>query len=215
MKALIGRKVGMTHIFDPEGVATAVTVLEVGPCVVTQLRMPEKDGYAAVQLGFGESKRLNKSEEGHRKAAHASSRHLREVRLDASDLEGLKVGDSLDVTLFSEGETVQVVGTSKGKGFAGTIKRHNFSRGPMTHGSRNQRRPGSIGAGYPQHVMKGMKMAGRMGSDRTTVKNLKIVGVDEGRNALLISGAVPGPKRGLVMVEAPGNFSARAAEEQS
>lgn len=215
MKALIGRKVGMTHIFDPEGVAIPVTVLEVGPCVITQLRMPEKDGYAAVQLGFGESKRLNKSQEGHRKAAQASSRHLREVRQGEADLEGLKVGDSFDVTLFSEGETVQVVGTSKGKGFAGTIKRHNFSRGPMTHGSRNQRRPGSIGAGYPQHVMKGMKMAGRMGSERTTVKNLKVVAVDEGRNALLISGAVPGPKRGLVMVEAPGNFSARVAEEQS
>jgi large subunit ribosomal protein L3 len=202
VKALIGRKAGMTHIYDEAGISIPVTVLEVGPCRVTQIRTKETDGYTAIQLGWGEAKRLKKAEAGHQKAAKAASRHLREVRVQEGELDGVKVGDDFNVTLFSEGDLVRVIGTSKGKGFAGTIKRHNFSRGPMTHGSRNQRRPGSIGAGYPQHVIKGMKMAGRMGSERTTTKNLKVVGVDKERGALLVRGAVPGPKKGLVMVQA-------------
>lgn len=199
MKALIGTKLGMTQLFDDAGNAARVTLVQAGPCVVTQVKTQERDGYAAVQLGFGKAKNLGKTRTGHLKASGSDAKTLREIRLgDAADTPA--VGDQLTVAVFEAGDAVQVTGTSKGKGFAGTIKRHNFSRGPKTHGSHNYRAPGSIGSGYPEHVFKGMKMAGRMGHERVTVKGLKVFIVDEKTGVLAISGAVPGPKRGLVIV---------------
>lgn len=189
----------MTQIFDEGGAAVPVTVIEAGPCTVTQVKTADKDGYEAVQVGFGVSKRLGKSQVGHQKAAKVSARHLREFRLDTADAD-LKVGAKLEVNSFEVGDKVQVTATSKGKGFAGTIKRHNFHRGPKTHGSHNYRAPGSIGAGYPEHVFKGMKMAGQMGNSQVTTKNLKVALVDADRNLLAVRGAVPGPRKGLVIV---------------
>lgn len=200
MKALLAKKIGMTQVFDADGVMNQVTVLAAGPCVVTQLKTIEKDGYAAVQLGYGEAKKVAKPQAGHLKPAKAKSRYLAEVRLDqgASDLS---VGAVVDASVFEAADKVEVSGISKGKGFAGTIKRHNFSRGPKTHGSRNYRAPGSIGAGYPQHVFRGQKMAGQMGHERVTVKNLKVVSVDVPNNLITVRGAVPGPKQSLVMIK--------------
>jgi large subunit ribosomal protein L3 len=208
MKALLATKPGMTQLFDEKGRLNSVTLLEAGPCVVTQIKDETTDGYTAVQLGFGTSKNIAKPQQGHMKKAEASSRHLVEFRsqvdqADAGDSAetSLTVGDKLVADIFSVGDMVQVVGTSKGKGFAGTIKRHNFARGPKTHGSHNYRAPGSIGAGYPQHVFKGQKMAGRMGHDTVTVKNLMVVMVDAEKNLIGVRGAVPGPKKGLVRVQ--------------
>lgn len=189
----------MTQIFDDEGRLQPVTVLQAGPCVVTQLKTVDNDGYTAAQIGFGEAKKPGKAIQGHLKASGSKARHLVEVRTDAD--EQLQVGDELKVELFEAGEAVQVTGVSKGKGFAGTIKRHNFHRGPKTHGSHNYRAPGSIGAGYPQHVFKGIKMAGRMGHDRVTVKNLKVTLVDTEQNLIAVKGAVPGPNKGLVLIK--------------
>lgn len=197
MKALLGRKVGMTQIFNPDGTSTPVTLLEAGPCQVTFLRTPERDGYSAVQIGFGHSKKPTKSEAGHLKASKAQHRYLREFRAETE----LSVGDRLDASQFEVGDKVAVTATSKGKGFAGTIKRHNFHRGPMTHGSRNKRRPGSIGSMYPQKIFKGKKMAGRMGNERVTTKNLKVCSVDADSNLLAINGAIPGRKGTLVMIK--------------
>jgi large subunit ribosomal protein L3 len=216
MKALLGRKLGMTQLFNADGSVARVTLIQAGPCVVTQVKTAETDGYNAVQIGFGEAKHQPKPQAGHLKAAGANSRDLREVRIKdipaghpetkaraaaATEALALEIGAKLDVTAFEAGDAVQVTATSKGKGFAGTIKRHNFSRGPKTHGSHNYRAPGSIGSGYPEHVFKGMRMAGHMGHDQVTVTGLKVVVVDAEHNVLAISGAVPGPKRGLVMVQ--------------
>jgi large subunit ribosomal protein L3 len=216
MKALIGTKVGMTQIFDESGNVVRGTVVAAGPCVVTQVKTKTTDGYNAIQLGYGEAKRQTNPLVGHLKKSGANSRVLKEVRLNDVEASeptavaeteaikealGLEVGTSIDVSVFEAGETIQVTGVSKGKGFAGTIKRHNFSRGPKTHGSHNYRAHGSIGSMFPQHVFKGMKMAGRMGSDQVTVKNLKIVSVDQANNLVVVSGAVPGPKRGTVMIK--------------
>jgi len=198
VKALIGRKVGMTQIFNEEGNVQRITVIEATPNVVTQLKTIEKDGYSAVQLGFGTAKKAAKPQAGHMKASGIMSSVLREIRLD--DAGDLNVGAKLDVNTFELGDSVQITGTSKGKGFAGTIKRHNFHRGPKTHGSHNYRAPGSIGAGYPEHVFKGMRMAGRMGGDQVTVKGAKIALVDAERNLIGITGAVPGPRKGIVIV---------------
>ena len=198
MKSLIGRKVGMTQIFKEEGNVQRITVIEATPNVVTQLKTIEKDGYSAVQLGFGTAKKAAKPQAGHMKASGSMSSVLREIRLD--DAGDLSVGAKLDVNTFELGDSVQITGTSKGKGFAGTIKRHNFHRGPKTHGSHNYRAPGSIGAGYPEHVFKGMRMAGRMGGDQVTVKGAKIALVDAERNLIGITGAVPGPRKGIVIV---------------
>jgi large subunit ribosomal protein L3 len=215
MKALLGRKLGMTQLFDADGNVARVTLIQAGPCVVTQIKTVETDGYNAVQLGFGEAKHQPKPQSGHLKAAGANSRDMREIRIKdveaghpdakareaaAAEALALEVGTQLDVTTFEVGDKIQVTGTSKGKGFAGTIKRHNFSRGPKTHGSHNYRAPGSIGSGYPEHVFKGMRMAGRMGHDQVTTTGLKVVVVDAGLGVLAVSGAVPGPKRGLVVV---------------
>jgi large subunit ribosomal protein L3 len=212
MQALLGRKLGMTQLFDENGNVARVTIVEAGPCVVTQLKTDERDGYQAVQIGFGVAKKPAKPQVGHATHGKVTPKVMREIRLKAApqtaeaateapaEAPALKVGSTLNVEQFAIGDAVEVVGTSKGKGFAGTVKRHNFSTGPKTHGSHNYRAPGSIGAGYPQHVMKGMRMAGRMGGARTTTKGLKIVHIDTANNLLAISGSVPGPRQGVVMI---------------
>jgi large subunit ribosomal protein L3 len=204
-KGIIGRKLGMTQLFDQEsGVVTAVTVIEAGPCPVVAVRTQEADGYTAVQLAFGKVKerKLSKPEIGHLKHAGAEPhRHLVEIR----DAEGFAVGDTVTVEAFEAGEKVKVSGRSKGKGFAGTIKRHNFGRGPVTHGSHNVRAPGSIGASAtPARVRKGIKMAGHMGDQRVTQRGLKVAEVDAERNLLLIAGAVPGSVGGIVEIRTDG-----------
>jgi large subunit ribosomal protein L3 len=215
MKALLGTKLGMTQLFNEDGTVARVTLIQAGPCVVTQVKTTERDGYNAVQIGYGEAKHQAKPQAGHLKAAGSNARVMREIRIHdvqpghpqakahqaaADEALALEIGAQIPVTTFEAGDEVQVTGTSKGKGFAGTIKRHNFSRGPKTHGSRNYREPGSIGSGYPEHVFKGMRMAGRMGHDQVTVTGLKVVVVDEKLGVIGVSGAVPGPKKGLVMV---------------
>jgi len=201
VKGIIGTKLGMTQIFDQEsGKVTPVTVVEAGPCPVVQVKTPETDGYTAVQLAFGavKEKRITKPEAGHlKKAGQGPHRHLVEIR----DAEGLAVGDSVTVEAFEPGERIKVSGRSKGKGFAGTIKRHNFSRGPVSHGSHNVRKPGSIGASAtPSRVFKGMRMSGHMGDERVTQRGLRVAEVDAERNLLLIAGAVPGSVGGVVEI---------------
>ncbi len=202
MKGLIGRKVGMTQIYNEKGKATPATVILAGPCVVTQIRTPEKEGYQSVQLGFEEttSKRISGGELGHlTKKQLSPMRHLREFRIKKVEVA---VGDTLKVDVFAVGEAVDVIGTSKGKGFAGAMKRHNFSGGSRTHGqSDRQRSPGSRGAGTsPGHVFKGSRGPGHMGNARVTSQNLKVVLIDPERNLIAVSGAVPGPKGGLVII---------------
>lgn len=198
MKALIGTKIGMTQLFGQDGQVERVTLVQAGPNTVTQIKTADKDGYAAVQLGSGTAKHQPKPQQGHLKESGANSRTLREFRVDGQ--AELEIGATIDVTAFEIGDQVQVTGTSKGKGFAGTIKRHNFKRGPKTHGSHNYRAPGSIGSMYPEHVFKGIRMAGQMGGDRVTVKNLKVVAVDSAQNVIALRGAVPGPKKGTVII---------------
>ena len=202
LKGLIGKKIGMTKIFDEQGVAQPVTIIEAGPCFVTQVRNPEKDGYTAIQLGFGEvhPKRLTAGELGHLNSnGLAPMKFLREFR----SKESANVGDKLTVEVFSVGERVDVVGTSKGKGFAGGVKRHHFAGGKKTHGQSDRHRaPGSRSSGTtPGRVYKGSRGAGHMGTDRVTVQALKIVMVDTERNLLGIKGAVPGGKGGLVLIK--------------
>jgi len=195
---VIGRKVGMTSVFQEDGTMVPVSVVEIEPNTVTALRTPERDGYTAVQLGAGTAKRLTKPRAGQLKGL-PQVKHTREFRLD--DVSDYTIGQTLDVSLFADGEEVDVTGVSKGKGFAGTIKRHGFKRGPETHGSDSHRQPGSIGAGtYPGKVFKGTSMAGRMGNDRVTVQKLTIVRSDAARNLLLIKGAVPGARNGMIIV---------------
>lgn len=200
IKGMVGRKLGMTQIFDESGVVHPVTVIECGPNVVTQIRTVEKDGYEAIQLGFGLSKRLNEPEKGHRKASGFLSATLREVRAD--DVAEFEVGQQIKVDAFTEGELIDVTGISKGRGFQGGVKRHGFRGGPKTHGQSDRlRAPGSIGASAtPGRVLKGMKMAGHMGNARVTIENLKVLRVDTERNLLLVQGSVPGPNKGIVMV---------------
>ena len=192
----------MTQVWDEEDNVVPVTVIQAGPCVVSQVKSEATDGYDAVQIGFGDIKasRVNKPMKGHfAKAGVEPMRYLREVRVDnAADH---KVGDVVSVADFEGVKNVDVTGTSKGKGFQGTIKRWNFACGPITHGSRNQRRPGSIGqCAYPARVRKGLHMAGHMGHERVTVKNLKLVRIDPEQNLMLVKGAVPGPKNALVQI---------------
>ena len=200
IQGLIGRKLGMTQIFDDAGVVHPVTVIECGPNVVTQVKTTENDGYEAVQLGFGIDKRLNKPEQGHRKASGYMSRTLREVKAD--DVAQFEVGQVLKVDTFSNGELVDVTGTSKGKGFQGAMKRHGFSGAQKTHGQSDRwRAPGSIGSSAtPGRVFKGQRMAGHTGFDRVTVQNLKVLRVDVDRNVLLVEGSVPGPTNGVVLI---------------
>ena len=201
MTTLIGTKRGMTQIWTEDGDRVPVTVLDVAPNTVTGVRTQEKDGYDAVQLGYGaiRPKLVAKPQLGEfSKLGVEPLRHRREVRGEEGEFN---VGDSLAVDLFEVGQTVDVIGTSKGKGFAGTIKRHGFSRGPTSHGSQNVRRPGSIGmCKYPGHVIKGKRMAGRMGNERVTVKGLQVIGVDAEAQHLLVKGPVPGANGGLVMI---------------
>jgi large subunit ribosomal protein L3 len=195
---LIGRKVGMTSIFAEDGTMVPVSVVAIPPNTVTRLRTSERDGYTAVQLGSEESRKLTKPEAGQLKDLPKLAT-IREFRVDSVD--DYEVGQTLSVELFAAGELVDVTGVSKGRGFAGTVKRHNFSRGPKTHGSDNYRKPGSIGPGTtPGRVYKGLRMAGHMGNDRTTVKKLRVVRADAERNLLLVRGAVPGSRGTLVLV---------------
>jgi large subunit ribosomal protein L3 len=199
---LLGRKIGMTQVFAPSGEVIPVTVLEVGPCVVTQVRTRDRDGYEAVQVGFGEAraKSLTKPQAGHLKGAGQLLRHLREFRAD--DVSEHEIGQVLTVDVFATGDLVDVTGTSKGRGFQGVMRRHGFRGGPRTHGqSDRSRAPGSIGAGTdPGRVWKGTRMAGRMGNRRVTTQNLQIVEIMPDRNVLLVRGSVPGAKNGLVMI---------------
>ncbi len=195
---LIGRKVGMTAVFAEDGTVVPVSVVAIEPNTVTLLRTSERDGYSAVQVGAGEVKKLTKPRAGQLKGL-PRVRDVREFRID--DVSAYTVGQSIDVSIFAEGESVDVTGVSKGKGFAGTIKRHHFRRGPETHGSDSHREPGSIGAGTtPGRVYKGTRMAGRMGGDRVTVKKVTVVRADLERNVLLVKGPVPGARNALVVV---------------
>ena len=204
-KAILGRKLGMTQIFTEEGRVVPVTVVESGNNFVLQNKTDEADGYNAVQIGFGDvkEKNVNKPLKGHfEKAGVKAVRFIREMRLTAPS--EYNVGDTIGVDIFAAGDLVDVVGTSKGKGFAGGIKRHNFARGPMGHGSKSHREPGSTGAmisGPGGRVLKGKKLPGRMGGERVTVQRLTIVRVDSDRNLILIKGAIPGPKKGFVVIK--------------
>ncbi|MDN5293890.1 MAG: large subunit ribosomal protein [Eubacteriales bacterium] len=201
-KGILGRKVGMTQIFNEEGQLIPVTVIEAGPCYVVQKKTVENDGYNALQLGFMEKKesRVNKPLLGHFKKAQVKPlRYLREIRVD--NIDDYQVGQEIRADIFSPGELVDVTGTSKGKGFAGGIKRHGFQRGPMAHGSKYHRRPGSLGAKGPGRVFKGRKLPGRMGGDRVTIQNLQVVKVDPENNLLVVKGAVPGPRGGLLIIK--------------
>jgi large subunit ribosomal protein L3 len=200
VKGILGRKLGMTQVFDEAGHAVPVTVLEAGPCRVAQIKLPERDGYSAIQMAFGE-RRVNKPEAGHlANAGLDGARYLVELRMD--DTSDYELGGEIKADTFESGELVDVVGVSKGKGFAGGMKRHNFAGLSATHGTqRKHRSPGAIGAcATPARVFKGTRMAGQMGNERVTTLNLRIIKADPQRNLLLLKGAVPGPKGGLVMV---------------
>lgn len=203
MKALITRKLGMTSTIADDGTVTPVTLLSASPCVITQIKNQETDGYQAIQVGFEETSRINKAQVNHFKNAKVTPKVVREFRTEAIELsEDLSVGSTLTAEVFSVGDIVEVTGTSKGKGFTSTIKRHNFHRQRKTHGGKgNTRQPGSIGSMYPQKIFKGKKMAGRSGGDQVTVKNLKITIVDAQKGLIAVSGAVPGPRKSIVLVK--------------
>jgi len=203
VQGIIGRKLGMTQVFRDNGKAEAVTAIEAGPCSVIQVKTVAKEGYNAVQLGFGEAKRLSSPQRGHLKELW-QFKYLREFRVDDSD--AIEVGEKVDASLFKAGDLVDVTGISKGKGFAGVVKRHHFAGGPKTHGqSDRHRHPGSIGATTsPGRVLKGMRMAGHMGDKRTTVSHLEVFESDPARNLLLIRGAVPGGKNELLLIKKSG-----------
>jgi len=202
MMGLIGRKIGMTQLFDEKGDIVPVTVIEAGPCTVTEVRTSERDGYTALQLGFGTNKesRFTKPVLGQFKKRNLPpSRHLREFR--TGDVSAYSVGQTLNVSLFEKGEHVDVEGTTKGRGFAGVIKRHGFTAGTASHGPTMGREPGSIGSSaYPSRVIKGKRLPGRMGGKTLTTKNLLVAGVDAEQNVLLVRGAIPGPTNGLIFV---------------
>jgi len=202
VKTILGRKLGMTQVWSEDDKLLPVTVIEAGPCVVTQVKTEKRDGYRAVQIGFGEikAKKVNKPMAGHFEKAHVEpKRHLAEVRLADNDV--VKLGQVFTVDVFAEGATVHVTGTSKGKGFAGVMKRHNFHGGPGGHGSHFHRAPGSIGqCATPSRVFKGMKLPGHMGSETVTVRNLEVVRIDSEQNLLIVKGAVPGGKGALLTI---------------
>lgn len=202
-KAILGRKIGMTQLFDAEGKMVPVTVVEAGPCTVVQKKTTETDGYTAVQVGFVDKKekKVSKPAKGHFDKAKVSyKRYLRELKLDNAN--DLNVGDTLKADVFAEGDKIDVTGTSKGKGFQGTVKRWGTHRGPMAHGSGYHRGPGSMGANSsPSRVFKGKRLPGQMGVEKVTIQNLDVVKVDADKNLLLIRGAIPGPKGGLVVVK--------------
>lgn len=204
-KGILGKKLGMTRLFDAEGTAVPVTVIEAGPCYVVQKKTGPREGYEALQLGFERRPldKLNKPQRGHfeKKGLKSGFRYLREFRLEST--AGFEVGQELDVSQFAAGDRVNIAGTSKGRGFTGVIKRWGFQRGPETHGSMSHRAPGSIGASaFPSRVIKGKRMPGHYGNTRVTVKSLEVVEVRPESNLLLIKGAVPGPRHGLLLIEA-------------
>ncbi len=200
MKALLGTKIGMTQILSEDGTATPVTLIQAGPVTVTQVKSLEKDGYNAVQVAFGSGKNLSKAVAGHVKSSKTSPKYIREFRVEELS-DDLSIGSTIDVSAFALGDHVSATGTSKGKGFAGTVKRHNFNTSKSTHGGNgNVRKPGSIGSMYPQKVFKGKRMAGRMGGDRVTVKNLEVAYLDAENNLIGLKGAVPGPRKSLIIV---------------
>jgi len=201
VKALITRKLGMTSILDEKGAAIAVTLLSASPNVITQLKTDETDGYGGVQLGFENSKRPAKPQAGHFKPSKTTPKLTREFRITGEDDTQLTVGDHLAADSFEVGDIVKVIGISKGKGFAGTIKRHNFKLGRKTHGGRSYRRPGSIGSMYPQRIFPGKKMAGQMGHEQVTTKNLRVAIIDADLHVIGVDGAVPGPRKGLVLIK--------------
>ena len=203
IQGIIGRKLGMTQIFRDNGKVEVVTAIETGPCSVIQVKTVAKEGYNAVQLGFGEAKRLNSPQRGHLKGL-GQFKYLKEFRV--GDSEAIEVGERIDVSLFKAGDLVDITGVSKGKGFAGVVKRHHFAGGPKTHGqSDRHRHPGSIGATTsPGRVLKGMRMAGHMGDRRTTVSRLEVFEADPARNLLLVKGAVPGGRNGLLLIKKSG-----------
>ena len=207
IQGFLGKKVGMTQVFEEDGRVVPVTVIQAGPCTVTQVKTHQKDGYEAVQLGFGETKRLNKAEAGHLKD-NGNCRYLREVQAD--DVSEFEVGQKIGVDIFEPGEVLDVIGRSRGRGFAGVMKRHGFGGGPRTHGQSDRARaPGSIGGGTtPGKVFKGLKMAGHMGNRRITTKGLKVVRVDPDRNLLLVKGGVPGAPNGLLQIRRKKNPAA-------
>jgi large subunit ribosomal protein L3 len=204
--SLLGKKIGMTSVFSSDGRLVPVTVLQVGPCVITQVKTIKTDGYNALQMGFDEKEveKLNKPIAGHlKKSSDKGFKFLREFRTD--NVEDVELGETIDIKVFSVGDKVNVSGVSKGRGFQGTIKRHGFSRGPETHGNRNHRKPGSVGnSAWPGKIIKGKKMPGHMGVNRETVKNLTIIDVKKDENILLVKGAVPGPKTGIIEVKKTG-----------
>ena len=201
-KAIIGKKVGMTQIFDEKGLTVPVTVIEAGPCIVAQVKTVETDGYNAIQLGYGDVKenRINKPEKGHfTKAKLTAKKHLREFRV--SDVADVTVGNEVKADVFEAGDKIDVQGTTKGKGFQGVIKRHGQSRGPMGHGSMYHRRPGSMGStSTPGRVFKGKKLPGHMGVQTVTIQNLDVVRVDLDKNVILVKGSVPGPKGAILKI---------------
>jgi large subunit ribosomal protein L3 len=203
MQGVIGRKLGMTQVFMDNGKAEAVTVVEAGPCIVVQVKTEAKEGYSAAQLGFGKAKKLKSPQRGHLKGL-GEFRYLKEFRLTGD--EDVKVGDKVDVSLFQAGDLVDIAGVSKGKGFAGVVKRYGFAGGPKTHGQSDRHRaPGSIGATTsPGRVLKGTRMPGHMGNQRLTVRNLEVLRIDPDRNLLLVKGAVPGAKSGLLFIGKSG-----------
>ncbi len=200
---IMGKKLGMTQVFKEDGTMEAVTAIEAGPCTVIQVKTMDKEGYNAVQFGFGKTKRLKAPQRGHLKGA-GEVKYLREFRMD--NIEGTEVGQKVDVSLFKAGDLVNITGVSKGKGFAGTVKRHHFAGGPKTHGQSDRHRaPGSIGSTTsPGRVYKGLRMAGHMGTVRVTTRNLKVFEANPARNLLLIKGAVPGAKNGLLLIRKSG-----------
>jgi len=200
LQGIIGKKLSMTQIFGDNGRTKAVTAIDAGPCTVIQVKTVAKDGHNAVQLGFGENKRLNSPQRGHLKGL-GQFKYLREFRV--GDTEATQVGDRVDVSLFKAGDLVDITGISKGKGFAGVVKRYHFAGGPKTHGQSDRHRArGSIGAGSsPGRVLKGMRMAGHMGNSRVTVRHLEICEADPTRNLLLVKGAVPGARNGLLLIK--------------
>jgi len=203
INGIIGRKLGMTQVFSDSGKAEAVTAIEAGPCVITQVKTAAKEGYNAVQIGFGEAKRLNSPRRGHLKEL-GRFKHLREFRV--ADVTGIQVGDKVDVSLFKSGDLIDVTGVSRGKGFAGVVKRYGFAGGPKTHGQSDRHRaPGSIGAGtYPGRVLKGKRLPGHMGNRTVTVRHLEVSQADPARNLLLVKGAVVGGSSGLLLIKKSG-----------
>lgn len=206
----------MTNIFSGEGRFIPVTPIEATSNYITTIRKNDKDGYTALQIGFSETKKANKPQkEQLKKAGIPALRYLREIRVSEEEAAKHKEGEKFEINIFNIDEKVAVTSTSKGKGFQGVIKRHNFSRGPETHGSRHHREPGSIGAAYPQHIFKGTKLPGRMGADRVTVKSLKVVKIDTDNNLIYVKGAVPGPVKSLVMIVGNGEFEGKIEKKEA